>query len=57
VVNNFYAEPCEVELPEGVFIDGQSQRLVIGNYAGDLPRSRHLSLKPYESFVLHLSEK
>ncbi|NWD70825.1 alpha,alpha-phosphotrehalase [Pseudomonas gingeri] len=57
VVNNFYAEPCEVELPEGVFIDGQSQRLVIGNYAGDLPRSRRLSLQPYESFVLHLSEK
>ncbi|KIH81730.1 alpha,alpha-phosphotrehalase [Pseudomonas batumici] len=57
VVNNFYAEPCEVELPEGVFMASQTQRLVIGNYDDCLPCSRQLSLRPYESFVLHLSEK
>ncbi|WP_191487467.1 alpha,alpha-phosphotrehalase [Pseudomonas sp. FEN] len=57
VVNNFYAQDCEVELPEDIFIDGQSQRLVIGNYNECPSCSRQLSLRPYESFVLHLSEK
>jgi trehalose-6-phosphate hydrolase len=56
VVNNFYAAACEVELPNGVIDVATEQRLVISNY-GDCPtRSRQLFLRPYESFVLHLTD-
>ena len=56
VVNNFYAAACEVELPEGVITDAMGQRLVISNY-GDCPtRNRQLFLRPYESFVLYLTD-
>lgn len=54
VVNNFYGSPCEVELPQEVIDPAMQQRLLITNYPGDGARSRHLLLRPYESFVLHL---
>lgn len=56
VVNNFYGSPCEVELPQEVIDPGMQQRLLISNYPGDGARSRHLRLRPYESFVLHLTD-
>ncbi|WP_325985191.1 MULTISPECIES: alpha,alpha-phosphotrehalase [Pseudomonas] len=56
VVNNFYGSPCEVELPQEVIEPGMQQRLLISNYPGDGARSRHLLLRPYESFVLHLTD-
>ncbi|MCU1764645.1 alpha,alpha-phosphotrehalase [Pseudomonas protegens] len=56
VVNNFYGSPCEVELPQEVIEPGMQQRLLISNYPGDGARSRHLRLRPYESFVLHLTD-
>ncbi|MDS9874539.1 alpha,alpha-phosphotrehalase [Pseudomonas protegens] len=56
VVNNFYGSPCEVELPQEVVEPGMQQRLLISNYPGDGARSRHLRLRPYESFVLHLTD-
>jgi len=53
IVNNFYATPCEIELP--IEIDEtQNQRLLISNYPDCPPRNRQVSLRPYESFVLHL---
>ncbi|MDP9528300.1 alpha,alpha-phosphotrehalase [Pseudomonas protegens] len=55
VVNNFYGAPCEVELPEAVISTGMQQRLLISNYPDHEPRSQHLHLRPYESFVLHLT--
>lgn len=55
VVNNFYGAPCEVELPEAVISTGLQQRLLISNYPDHEPRSQHLHLRPYESFVLHLT--
>ncbi|MDT9644208.1 MULTISPECIES: alpha,alpha-phosphotrehalase [Pseudomonas] len=56
VVSNFYGSPCEVELPLEVIEPGMQQRLLISNYPGDGARSRHLRLRPYESFVLHLTD-
>ncbi|MGC5704297.1 alpha,alpha-phosphotrehalase [Pseudomonas sp. NFXW11] len=56
VVNNFYGTPCAVELPQGVIGEGMQQRLLISNYPGPGPRSRQLQLRPYESFVLHLTQ-
>ncbi|UFH49543.1 alpha,alpha-phosphotrehalase [Pseudomonas sp. KNUC1026] len=55
VVSNFYGRACEVELPEPVIGAAQSQRLLISNYPGSEQRQRRLSLRPYESFVLHLA--
>ncbi|NBF05100.1 alpha,alpha-phosphotrehalase [Pseudomonas sp. Fl5BN2] len=55
VVNNFYGSPCAVELPEAVISAAMQQRLLISNYPDHEPRSRHLHLRPYESFVLHLT--
>jgi trehalose-6-phosphate hydrolase len=56
VVNNFYGTACEVELPEQVITDCMLQRLVISNFPDCETRSRQLFLRPYESFVLHLSD-
>ncbi|NWB90598.1 alpha,alpha-phosphotrehalase [Pseudomonas agarici] len=57
VINNFYADSCEVLLPEGVFSPGQELRVVISNYQDCPAHGRELLLRPYESFVLYLSEK
>ena len=54
VINNFYGTPCHIELPEAVIGEGMSQRLLISNYDDCPMRSNSLSLRPYESFVLHL---
>ena len=54
VINNFYGTPCHIELPESVIDEGMSQRLLISNYDDCPVRSNSLSLRPYESFVLHL---
>ncbi|WP_419735248.1 alpha,alpha-phosphotrehalase [Pseudomonas sp. COR18] len=57
VINNFYADSCEIALPHGIFEPGQQQRLLISNYPDCPIRERELFLRPYESFVLSLSEK
>jgi trehalose-6-phosphate hydrolase len=56
VLNNFYATSCEVELPEGVISDAMAQRPVISNYVDCPVRNGQVFLRPYESFVLHLTE-
>ncbi len=45
-----------MELPEGILTHGTKQRWVIGNYEAGEHRCRRLRLRPYESFVLHLSD-
>ncbi|WP_347169557.1 alpha,alpha-phosphotrehalase [Pseudomonas salmasensis] len=55
VVNNFYGSPCEIQLPEGVINAANEQRLLISNYPDCPPRTSTLALRPYESFVLHLT--
>ena len=55
VINNFYGSPCDFELPEGVIAADMSQRLLISNYDDCPVRSNRISLRPYESFVLHLN--
>ena len=54
VINNFYGTPCDIELPEGVIDAHLSQRLLISNYDDCPVRSSKVSLRPYESFALHL---
>ena len=54
VVNNFYGTPCDIELPEAVIGEDVVQRLLISNYDDCPVRSHRISLRPYESFVLHL---
>ena len=55
VLNNFYGTPCEIELPDDVITDGMTQRLLISNYNDNPLRTRRITLRPYESFALHLT--
>ena len=54
VLSNFYGSACDIELPEGVIGEGMEQRLLISNYDDCPVRRNRISLRPYESFVLHL---
>ena len=56
VLNNFYGTPCEVELPDEVINETMAQRLVISNYPDCPARNRQVLLRPYESFVLHMTD-
>jgi trehalose-6-phosphate hydrolase len=56
VLNNFYGTPCEVELPPEVISESMVQSLVISNYPDCPSRNRQVFLRPYESFVLHLTD-
>ncbi len=55
VLNNFYGAPCEVELPPDVISEAMVQRLVISNYPDCPLRNQQVFLRPFESFVLHLT--
>ena len=54
VLNNFYAAPCEIQLPDNLINAATEQRLLISNYPDCPLRTGTLVLRPYESFVLHL---
>ncbi|WP_300719660.1 alpha,alpha-phosphotrehalase [Pseudomonas sp.] len=54
VVNNFYGTPCDIDLA-GITA-GQSQRLLISNYDDNPMRTGAITLRPYESFALHLKD-
>lgn len=56
VLNNFYAAPCEIQLPDDVISAASGQRLLISNYPDNLVRTSTVMLRPYESFVLHLKD-
>ena len=56
VLNNFYAAPCEIQLPDDVISAASGQRLLISNYPDSLVRTSTVMLRPYESFVLHLKD-
>ena len=56
VVNNFYGKPCEIQLPQGVINASSEQRLLISNYPDCPLRTATVVLRPYESFVLHLTD-
>ncbi|CRM59560.1 MULTISPECIES: alpha,alpha-phosphotrehalase [Pseudomonas] len=55
VVNNFYGTPCEIQLPDPVINAASEQRLLITNYPDCPVRTGAVALRPYESFVLHLT--
>lgn len=57
VVNNFFATSCEIDLPVGVIDSSMYQRVLISNYEDCPLRGKQLFLRPYESFVLHLSNQ
>jgi len=54
VVNNVYGTPCDIELP--CIREGMTQRLLISNYADNPTRTQRITLRPYESFALHLKD-
>jgi trehalose-6-phosphate hydrolase len=56
VLNNFYGQPCEIQLPDGVIPATGEQRLLISNYPDCPVRTATVLLRPYESFVLHLKD-
>ncbi|AUZ47998.1 alpha,alpha-phosphotrehalase [Pseudomonas orientalis] len=55
VVNNFYGTPCEIQLPDQLINAASEQRLLISNYPDCPVRTGAVALRPYESFVLHLT--
>lgn len=57
VLNNFYAAPCEIQLPDGLINAATEQRLLISNYPDCPQRTGTVSLRPYESFALHLTNR
>jgi trehalose-6-phosphate hydrolase len=56
VINNFYGQPCEIQVPPSVLGTANEQRLLISNYPDCPLRSNTVVLRPYESFVLHLKD-
>ena len=56
VVNNFYGSECAIELTEEILEGYTVQRNVISNYSDCLPLTGRVLLRPYESFVVHLSQ-
>jgi trehalose-6-phosphate hydrolase len=56
VLNNFYGQPCEIQLPDAVIPSTGEQRLLISNYPDCPVRTATVLLRPYESLVLHLKD-
>lgn len=56
VLNNFYGQPCEIQLPDNIISAAGGQHLLISNYPDSSSYTDTLTLRPYESFVLHLSD-
>ncbi|MFA7945475.1 alpha,alpha-phosphotrehalase [Pseudomonas brenneri] len=56
VLNNFYGQPCEILLPDNIISAAGGQHLLISNYPDSSSYTDTLTLRPYESFVLHLSD-
>ena len=56
VLNNFYGTPCDVELPAEVIDQHRQQRVLISNYDDCPQRTRRITLRPYESFALHVQD-
>jgi len=57
VVNNFYENEVDFEVPENVEIDGMNVTMLISNYKDSQPLSRNIHLRPYESIVYHLKNE
>ncbi|MDU7559551.1 MAG: alpha-glucosidase C-terminal domain-containing protein, partial [Pseudomonas sp.] len=55
VLNNFYGTECVVDLPDGVSSQDMAQRLLISNYDDQPTRTQRITLRPYESFAVHLT--
>lgn len=56
VLNNFYGQPCEIQLPNNLISAASEQRLLISNYPDCPVPTDTVILRPYESFVLHLTD-
>ncbi|QNO15511.1 alpha,alpha-phosphotrehalase [Alkalicella caledoniensis] len=55
VINNFYPEESEFNLPEDINLEGYQDELVISNYENTQKTFRgSINLRPYESLVFHL---
>jgi len=56
VINNFYDRETVFDLPEEVNIDGYEAQILLSNYKDSSKEVRKLTLRPYESIVLHLKK-
>ncbi|WP_082232502.1 alpha,alpha-phosphotrehalase [Halobacillus massiliensis] len=56
VVNNFYGEETEFQLPADVKLEGES-RILISNYEESSKEYQNIILRPYESIVYHFTSK
>ncbi|MBD8070843.1 alpha,alpha-phosphotrehalase [Bacillus sp. PS06] len=56
VVNNFYGEQTEFELPEGIELDGYQSEILLSNYSNSPTDVNKISLRPYESIIYHLKK-
>ncbi|MED1864064.1 alpha,alpha-phosphotrehalase [Fictibacillus nanhaiensis] len=56
VVNNFYGNSTDFELPKSIDLTGLSAEVLISNYEGTPTDLSSFSLRPYESIVFHLKK-
>ena len=56
MLNNFCGKPCEIQLPDNIISAASEQRLLISNYPDCPLRTDSITQRPYESFVLHLTD-
>ncbi|MCM3670418.1 alpha,alpha-phosphotrehalase [Mesobacillus maritimus] len=54
IVNNFYGNEIEFELPEDVKVAGYQSELLLSNYPNSPAFSTKINLRPYESLVYRL---
>ncbi|MYL36011.1 alpha,alpha-phosphotrehalase [Pontibacillus yanchengensis] len=56
VVNNFYANETTFTLPEGIDVEGFTSNVLLTNYQDTQGDVHHITLRPYESVVFHLTK-
>lgn len=56
VVNNFYSEEVEFQLPEQVDTEGVTSTILLSNYADSSEDMKQMKLRPYESVVYYLKK-
>ncbi|KGP74053.1 alpha,alpha-phosphotrehalase [Pontibacillus yanchengensis] len=56
VVNNFYANETTFTLPEGIDVEGYTGSVLLTNYQDTQGDIHHITLRPYESVVFHLTK-
>ncbi|MRG86319.1 alpha,alpha-phosphotrehalase [Salinibacillus xinjiangensis] len=56
VVNNFYADKVEFELPSQLSFSSDKSSIILSNYEDSPTDFQRMTLRPYESIVYHINE-